>query len=75
MTKKEFNVRTSTILKHLQQTAERYKSSASDEIYHKELAGIAEHDPALAEMCRDLETSYLASLDRIIRHISTRVEN
>lgn len=75
MTKKEFNVRTSNILKHLQHTAERCKASASDEIYNKELDGIAEHDPALAEMCRDLETSYLASLDRIIRHISTRVEN
>lgn len=75
MTKKEFQSKTNNMLKYVRTQLDVYRRYTGDKLYKEDMDGIEAHDPALAQLCRDLDRDYLASLQRIAHYISVRVEN
>ena len=74
ITAEQFRTRTETILKTSKRSHEEMTKLANDASYVEAIAELREHDPVLADLCRDVDLSATSPLLRVIKYLSNKME-
>ncbi len=70
----QFKTRVESILKTSKQSHEQITKLANDPTYIKAIEELREHDPVLAELCRDTDLSAMSPLLRVIKYLGNKME-
>jgi len=74
ITREQFRLRIEAILKTSKKSHEVYSALRIDPEYVAGIAELEEHDPVLAQLCREADTSVVEPLLKIIKYLGSKLE-
>jgi hypothetical protein len=75
LSKQEFNTAITQLLASHSVMADQLTAAAQDDRYAQMLNALREHDPFLADLILDADTGMVDGYQRIVRYLSSRVDN